>query len=442
MARILLIDDSVALLDRLATQLRDAGHIVDLVTSLQHASALAGEYAYDIVLLDVGIERGGGWGLLKELAPRMPVLVVSGDALEEDIVRSLELGAVDFVPKPFRTGELMARLRTRLRASAPPADTPAAPAPPEEPTPDEPAALAADSLFAGLDLPDTIAPPEEATPAAPRRRSAREEEEERVFIPYDEERALLSGLRDAGADDLKLEDLARLPLGARLHAARQRRRITLVQAELDSKLRMSYIQAMEEEKFALLPRGAITEQMLRTYATYLGVAVEPALEEYRRLHYSAPVEPPQALGGLPMPRRIPTGLAAAVAALLALLIGFGGIYLIDPNGLTALAERARSVVNPPTATPTLDPTSTPEPTSTREPSPTPSPTRSPTATATPPATPTPEPSATPEPPTATARPAPPPPPPPTATPEPPPEPTPEPPPEPTPEPPPEPQPEG
>ncbi len=53
--------------------------------------------------------------------------------------------------------------------------------------------------------------------------------------------------------------LIRLALGQRLKTARQRRRLTLVQAELDTKIRMSYIQAMEEEKFALLPNGPSAE---------------------------------------------------------------------------------------------------------------------------------------------------------------------------------------
>ena len=49
---------------------------------------------------------------------------------------------------------------------------------------------------------------------------------------------------------------------------------------------MHYIQAMEEEKFSLLPRGPVAEELLRIYATYVGIDANQALEEYRRLHFS------------------------------------------------------------------------------------------------------------------------------------------------------------
>ncbi|HMP40834.1 MAG TPA: response regulator, partial [Roseiflexaceae bacterium] len=102
MTRILLVDDNVDLLDRLATQLRSAGYSVDLVSDTSHAAQLLAEQSFDLVVLDTGIERGAGWQLLEQYAPRVAVIVASGEALEEDIVRCLELGALDFIAKPFR----------------------------------------------------------------------------------------------------------------------------------------------------------------------------------------------------------------------------------------------------------------------------------------------------------------------------------------------------
>jgi cytoskeletal protein RodZ len=211
---------------------------------------------------------------------------------------------------------------------------------------------------------------------APRRPG--EEEAEPVFITYGEEQRLIHE-PPAAKDELRADEIAGLPLGQQLRAARQRKRITLVQAELESKVRMHYIQAMEEEKFSLLPRGLITEDLLRAYATYIGVNVSQALEEYRRLHFNAPIEPPAALGGSPLPRPLPRWVSRLVAAVLALAIGLGGIWAIDPRGLTALAGRARALVAPPAATPAPEPTAAPVPTAAPEPT-TPQPTAAPTPT--------------------------------------------------------------
>ena len=98
-----------------------------------------------------------------------------------------------------------------------------------------------------------------------------------------------------------------------------------------------------------------------------------------------------ALGGTPMPRALPRWLIWLAAVILALVVGFGGIWLLDPGGVSVLANRARAIVVPPTATPT--PTATPQPTAT--PTPTPQPTA--TSTPMPTATPSPEPTVTPQP---------------------------------------------
>jgi DNA-binding response OmpR family regulator len=339
-------------------------------TEARHVDLLVDERRPDLVLLDTGTSRGEGWELLGRIAPRLPVIVISGRGLEEDIVRGLDAGAADYLPKPFRSAELLARVRARLRETQKPANPPAAPP----------------ALGATMPL-----GPAARSPAVPRQRQT---EEEPVFIPHREEQRLMHDPGSAPADEAQGEEIAQLPLGRRLRASRLRKRITLVQAELESKVRMHYIQAMEEEKFSLLPRGPITEELLRTYAAYIGVDVGQALEEYRRSHYNAPVEPPAALGS-GMRQRVPPRWAVWLAAAsLALLVGFGGIWLIDPTSMTLLAGRARALVAPPTATPTptTAPSPTEQPTSTA--TPTSSPTSSPTPTATPTATPSPPPTAT------------------------------------------------
>ena len=147
---------------------------------------------------------------------------------------------------------------------------------------------------------------------------------------------------------------------------------------------------MEEEKFSLLPRGPMAEELLRIYAAYVGIDANQALDEYRRLHFSTPVEPPPALGGTVLAWRPPRWVILAVAAVLALAVGCGGIWFYDPSGVTALAERARLLAAPSTATPIPTPTALP----TTTPTVTPKPSATPTATTTPTATPSPTPEQT------------------------------------------------
>src|SRR5205809_7253176 len=112
MTTILLVDDDVTLIERIATLLTDAGYSVLRASRMQHAELLIEEQHPDLVLLDPDIGQGDGWLLLNQFARTTPVIITSGQALEEDIIRGLDGGAVDYVPKPFRIGELLARIRT------------------------------------------------------------------------------------------------------------------------------------------------------------------------------------------------------------------------------------------------------------------------------------------------------------------------------------------
>lgn len=353
MPTILLVDDDVTLIERLATLLGEAGYEVLRANQVQYAEILLRERQPDLVLLDPDMSSGDGWVLLGSRAGQVPIVVISGQGLEEDIVRGLDAGAADYLPKPFGTSELLARIRTHLRARARA----------EAPALTEPA-------LSGLPAPAT-GPTTPLAPTPPRRRGALApgDEEEPVFIPYGEEGRIMREERSTAAEELS--DIAQLPLGQRLHAARQRKRLTLVQAELETRptVPMHYIQAMEEEKFSLLPRGEMAEELLRSYASYVGLDVATAVDEYRRLHYIAPLEPPNSLGGAPIARRLPTWPISLVAALLAITVGLGAIWAYDSAGLIALAQRAGLMAAPSSAptsapAPTAAPTSAPRPTAT------------------------------------------------------------------------------
>jgi cytoskeletal protein RodZ len=205
-----------------------------------------------------------------------------------------------------------------------------------------------------------------------------------------EELVMLRANNDTPSEQQEVLTAKEESLGARLWAERQRRRVTLVQAENELHIRMWYLQAMEEEKFTLLPRGAMATQMLRSYASYLGLDVDEVLRQYERLHASQQMEMPMAFAS-PRQGRIPGWLIGTLAIALALLVSFGSIMLLDPEGVSALGQDLRGlVVASPTSEPMLEPTATPtlEPTATPTLEPTATPTPMPTPTATPIPTPT------------------------------------------------------
>lgn len=374
MATILLVDDDHSLLASLHEQLTEQGYTVSQADTVAMATRLLEEAPFDLLILDPGMEHDAGWQLLERYGPVLSVMVVSDRGLEEDVVHGFDAGAVDYVTKPFRSGELLARLRRQVRQSAPQP----APTPPPVSSPVAPPAIERATPQLGEQSSPIFQP-----------RGQRKADDEPTFIPSGEEQRLFADTHGP-LENIRLEDLAKLPLGQRLRAARQRKRITLVQAELDSKIRMYYIQAMEEEKFSLLPRGPFADEIIKGYASYVGLDGSQVLQEYRHNFYTAPIAPVQGLGGMAPARKLPGWILPVVATTLALLLGFGLIQFFDPGFLPTVGDRARALVVPPTATPT--PTLTPQPTLTSTSTATPEPTSTPTSTPTN----TPEPTATPE----------------------------------------------
>jgi two-component system response regulator TctD len=112
--RILMIEDDAALARGIATLLRAGGHAVDHVTSGEEAiSVVAGE-PYALVILDVGLPGMDGFAVLEQLrrrGERVPVLMLTARDALDDRVRGLDLGADDYLRKPFEPEELEARVR-------------------------------------------------------------------------------------------------------------------------------------------------------------------------------------------------------------------------------------------------------------------------------------------------------------------------------------------
>src|ERR671926_150798 len=117
--RILLVDDDRELIDLLAFALRRAGLGPIAAHDAPTALRLFEERNPDLVVLDINLGASSGLDVLRELRKRSPVAVIMLTALdsEEDKVRGLELGADDYLTKPFSHRELIARIRAQLRRS-------------------------------------------------------------------------------------------------------------------------------------------------------------------------------------------------------------------------------------------------------------------------------------------------------------------------------------
>jgi DNA-binding response OmpR family regulator len=117
---ILLVDDDAHLRAALTEQLAEDFLTVEAATAAE-GQALALSQAFDAILLDVGLPDQDGRALCRVLRVAgiaCPILMLTGATEEHDMISGLDAGASDYVIKPFRIGELMARLRAQLRQHA------------------------------------------------------------------------------------------------------------------------------------------------------------------------------------------------------------------------------------------------------------------------------------------------------------------------------------
>jgi len=122
MPRILIVDDEPAIVRGLEDNLRFEGYETLAATSGEEGLTRALGEAPDLVLLDIMMPKLSGWDVCRELRRRgvdVPVIMLTARGEEVDRVRGLELGADDYVAKPFSLRELLARVRAVLRRPGP-----------------------------------------------------------------------------------------------------------------------------------------------------------------------------------------------------------------------------------------------------------------------------------------------------------------------------------
>lgn len=116
--RIFIVEDDLILADGLKNSLIQSGYAVDLVHSGADADAILAYQTFDLVVLDLGLPKLGGFEVLKRLRARggkTPVLILTANDALENRVKGLDLGADDYLSKPFDLAELEARVRALIR---------------------------------------------------------------------------------------------------------------------------------------------------------------------------------------------------------------------------------------------------------------------------------------------------------------------------------------
>ena len=115
--KVLVVEDEVNIMNLVSALLETNGYQVISAKTCASAKALYASYIPDIIILDLGLPDDDGMNLLKDIrqSSLTPVIVLSARSSEKDKVDALDLGANDYVTKPFGSAELLARVRSVLR---------------------------------------------------------------------------------------------------------------------------------------------------------------------------------------------------------------------------------------------------------------------------------------------------------------------------------------
>jgi two-component system OmpR family response regulator len=116
--RILLVEDDRMIGNAVMQALKDASYAVDWVVDGQTAIEATNAEPYDLVLLDIGLPRPDGLDVLRRFRTthrQLPVIIVTARDRVDDRIEGLDLGADDYLVKPFEVRELLARIRAILR---------------------------------------------------------------------------------------------------------------------------------------------------------------------------------------------------------------------------------------------------------------------------------------------------------------------------------------
>ena len=119
MNKLLLVEDDETIVENLCVFLQQEGFLIESVSGQKHAIELLEEKNYDLVLLDISLADGNGFAICSNIKQNtdIPVIFLTASGDEYSVVTGLDMGADDYISKPFRPRELVSRIGVVLRRS-------------------------------------------------------------------------------------------------------------------------------------------------------------------------------------------------------------------------------------------------------------------------------------------------------------------------------------
>jgi DNA-binding response OmpR family regulator len=257
--RIMIVDDEPAIGKLLVYQLRSFGYQASYVDDGLAALRRFALEQPDLVLLDVMMPQISGWEVCRQIraCSSAPVIMLTAKGADPDVVTGLGAGADDYITKPFSMLQLQARIETALRRST------------------------------GA----------RATRGVSRQQPRRPAPTSDAYLLAPVERAPDSSVMAVEPNPLERKPAQTAPvqrLGQRMQEARLRRGFSLHQVERACKVRWEFLQAIEQENFAYIPREEL-RRALKVYAEYLSLDLGELLGRPKSASRRLPFPPPFAV---------------------------------------------------------------------------------------------------------------------------------------------------